>query len=147
MTVEIRRLAARDRDDWARLYAGYAAFYGVAQTEEMRARVFDWLLDGSHECEGLVAVRDSRIIGLTHFRPFVSPLRALTNCFLDDLFIEPQARGLGAADALIDAVTDIARDRGWGVVRWITAEDNYRGRAVYDRLAKRTAWITYDKAP
>jgi hypothetical protein len=34
--------------------------------------------------------------------------------------------------------------REWSVVRWITAEDNYRARAVYDRLAERTKWITYD---
>ena len=25
-------------------------------------------------------------------------------------------------------------------------DDNYRGRGVYDRLAKRTMWITYDLA-
>jgi hypothetical protein len=29
-------------------------------------------------------------------------------------------------------------------VRWITAEDNYRGRGVYDKLATRTPWVTYD---
>ena len=29
-------------------------------------------------------------------------------------------------------------------VRWITADDNYRGRNVYDRLATRTMWVTYD---
>ena len=33
---------------------------------------------------------------------------------------------------------------GHTLVRWITADDNYRGRAVYDRVATRTMWITYD---
>jgi hypothetical protein len=41
----------------------------------------------------------------------------------------------------------MARERGWSVVRWITADDNYRGRGVYDRVAKRTMWITYDRTP
>jgi hypothetical protein len=30
------------------------------------------------------------------------------------------------------------------VIRWITADDNYRARAVYDRLGERTKWLTYD---
>jgi len=29
-------------------------------------------------------------------------------------------------------------------VRWITADNNYRGRAKYDQHATRTTWITYD---
>jgi ribosomal protein S18 acetylase RimI-like enzyme len=51
------------------------------------------------------------------------------------------------ADALIDHLATMARERGWSVVRWITADDNYRGRGVYDRVAKRTMWITYDRTP
>ena len=49
-----------------------------------------------------------------------------------------------AAQALIDAVADKGREQGWGVIRWITAEDNYRARGVYDRVAARTPWVTYD---
>ena len=33
------------------------------------------------------------------------------------------------------------------VVRWITAEDNYRARGLYDKVAQRTSWLTYDMAP
>jgi hypothetical protein len=28
-------------------------------------------------------------------------------------------------------------------VRWRTADDNYRARARYDKVATRTMWITY----
>ena len=28
--------------------------------------------------------------------------------------------------------------------RWITADDNYRARTLYDRVAKKTAWNTYE---
>ena len=38
-------------------------------------------------------------------------------------------------------------ERGWSIVRWTTADDNYRARAVYDELATRTTWITYDMTP
>jgi len=111
----------------------------------MRDTVFGWLMDPDHSSNAIVALDGTgAVIGLTHYRPFVSQLRAITNCFLDDLFVDPAARGTGAADALSGAVEDVARTNGWGVVRWITAENNYRGRAVYDRLATRTPWVTYD---
>ena len=45
---------------------------------------------------------------------------------------------------LLKTFTDIGRSRGWTVIRWITAEDNARARKVYDRLATKTAWVTYD---
>jgi GNAT superfamily N-acetyltransferase len=139
-------LQARHRPDWERLYAGYAAFYRVAQTPEMRERVWGWIMDPAHEVEAMVAEdAGGAAIGLAHFRQFARPLVAATGGFLDDLFVDPAQRGRRVADALIDAVAEIGRQRGWGVLRWITADDNYRGRGVYDRLATRTMWITYDR--
>ena len=111
----------------------------------MRATVWAWLLDPVHEVEGLVALGPGGgAIGLAHFRPFARPLAASTGGFLDDLFVTPEARGSGAAQALIGAVAGIGRERGWTVLRWITADDNYRGRAVYDRVAEKTRWLTYE---
>ncbi len=145
-TIVIRRPEARDRAEWDCLYAGYAAFYKVDQDQAMRDRVWSWLQDPDHEVEGLLAVDGAnRPLGLTHFRPYARPLMAGTGCFLDDLFVAPEQRGSGAAEALIRAVEAEARQRGWGLVRWITADDNYRARGLYDRLAQRTMWVTYDR--
>lgn len=144
--IRILRLAAHHRDAWERLYAGYAEFYRVTQTPEMRARVWGWIMDPAHEVKALVAENAAReVVGLAHFRPFARPLSASVGGFLDDLFVDPAARGQRVADALIEAVAEEGRRRGWSVIRWITADDNYRGRGVYDRLATRTMWITYDK--
>ena len=148
MSVTIRPITAQDRPVWEKLFAGYAKFYKVEQTADMRETVFNWLMDPDQTSNALVAENaQGQIIGFTHYRPFVSQLKAITNCFLDDLYVDPAARGSGAAEALINAVSDVARTKGWGVVRWITADDNYRGRGVYDKLATRTMWISYDKTP
>jgi hypothetical protein len=32
-------------------------------------------------------------------------------------------------------------------VRWLTADNNYRARGLYDRCATRTHWITYEMEP
>lgn len=138
-------LAGRHREDWNRLYAGYAEFYGVAQTPDMRDRVWSWLHDPAHETNGLVAEdAEGRAVGLAHYRAFARPLSATTGGYLDDLFVDPQMRGRRVADALIEALAEEGRRRGWSVIRWITAENNSRARAVYDRVAKLTPWRTYD---
>jgi GNAT superfamily N-acetyltransferase len=144
MTTTIRFAAAGDRAEWDGLYAGYAAFYGVEQTPAMRDTVWTWLMDPGHPVTGFVAVAGGRLVGLAHVRAFARPLSATTGGFMDDLFVDPQARGTGAAEALIAGVRAHGVAQGWSVIRWITAEDNARARAVYDRVAARTAWVTYD---
>ncbi|MBR0667305.1 GNAT family N-acetyltransferase [Roseomonas hellenica] len=145
--VRIVPLEQRHREGWERLYAGYAAFYKVEQTPEMRATVWGWIHDPAHEVKALVAEdAEGRAIGLAHYRPYARPLRAGYGGFLDDLFVDPAARGTRVADALIARLSEIGREKGWNVIRWITADDNYRGRGVYDRVATRTMWITYDIA-
>jgi GNAT superfamily N-acetyltransferase len=143
--MNIVRPEQRHRQEWDRLYRGYAEFYKVDQTPAMRDRVWSWLHDPAHTVKGFLAIADSGMpVGLAHYRPFARPLMAATGGFLDDLFVDPAHRGGGVADALIRAVADEGRMQGWTVIRWITAENNYRARAVYDRLATKTVWATYD---
>jgi GNAT superfamily N-acetyltransferase len=130
--------------DWNALYAAYAEFYQSPQTQEMRDRVWSWLHDPGHELEGLIAVDGAgRGIGLAHFRPFPRPLLASSGGFLDDLFVAPDWRGRGVGDALVQAVAAEGRRRGWILIRWITGEDNRRARGLYDRIAEKTHWVTY----
>jgi GNAT superfamily N-acetyltransferase len=143
--TKIVPITPEHRDDWERLYAAYAAFYKVEQTPEMRARVWGWLQDPDHEVTGFLALDDSgRPIALAHFRPFARPLAAAMGGYFDDLFVDPAARGSGAAQALLAAIAEEGKKRGWSVIRWITAEDNYRARSVYDRVGVKTKWVTYD---
>ncbi|MBO0692616.1 MAG: GNAT family N-acetyltransferase, partial [Acidimicrobiaceae bacterium] len=81
-----------------------------------------------------------------HLRGWRRPLMASEHGYLDDLFVAPQARGTGAVDALFAGIRHVAVQRGWQVVRWTTAEDNYRAQAVYARYAARTSWVTYDES-
>jgi GNAT superfamily N-acetyltransferase len=144
MGIEIRRPQAADRAAWDVLYAGYADHYRVTQTPAMRDTVWGWLMDPAHTTAGYLAVGDGVPVGLAHYRPYSRPLSASTGGFLDDLFVAHAARGSGAAQALIAAVAEEGRRQGWTVLRWITAADNGRARAVYDRVAEATPWVTYD---
>jgi GNAT superfamily N-acetyltransferase len=134
-----------DQVDWRRLFDGYAAFYKTPMDDAIAGRVWGWLLDAQHPLEALVARSAAgRVVGLAHFRATPRPSRGGMAGFLDDLFVDPAWRGQRVADRLIGAVAAIGRERQWTVMRWRTADDNYRARAVYDRLAERTMWITYE---
>lgn len=137
-----------DRDGWASLWSGYCAFYAVPDTPEKADTVWAWLMDPAHPVKAFVAQDEGgAIIGFTHYRPYPRPVTGSTACFLDDLFVSAEARGRGVGGALIARVVEQARVRGWSVVRWITAEDNVRARSVYDRMADRTRWVTYEIRP
>ncbi len=143
--IDIRPIEATDRIGWERLYRAYADFYRVATDDAKLQTLFDWLLDPGHVCEGLVALTATGdLVGLAHMRAMPSPLRGAEVGFLDDLFVDPEHRGCGAAEALLREIDTIAAARGWGVVRWITRDNNYRARALYDRLSVRSDWITYE---
>jgi hypothetical protein len=75
--ITIIRPAAEHRAAWDVLYKGYADFYKVEQTPEMRDRVWSWLHDASHTIKGFLAIDATGIpVGLTHYRPFARPLMA-----------------------------------------------------------------------
>ncbi|PJJ71689.1 acetyltransferase (GNAT) family protein [Diaminobutyricimonas aerilata] len=145
--VQVREIRADDAEQWRRLYRGYVEFYQTEKSEESYDLVWGWLMDPDHELGAYVAEVEGRLVGIAHWRPFVRPLNGSVGCYLDDLFVEPEARGSGVADALLARLRRLAAERGWSVVRWITAEDNYRARARYDRIAERTPWVTYDMRP
>lgn len=129
-----RPLTADDYADWRALFNGYAEFYGTAMTDATAAAVWEWLLDPAHELEGwLVTAGDGCVLGLAHIRRCPRPLAGCDMGWLDDMFVYPDARGSGAADALFARLRMLAAERGWPVIRWVTQHFNARGRAFYDR--------------
>lgn len=145
MSISIQYPAPADREDWERLYRGYAAFYEVPMNETILETVWGWIFDPEQAFYCIMAKDAAGAgVGLMHFRAMFSPLRGAVAGFLDDLYVDPAARGLGAVDRLFEELNAEARRRGWPVVRWITRDNNYRARGVYDRVAARTDWITYE---
>jgi hypothetical protein len=50
----------------------------------------------------------------------------------------------GTAAALITAVQAEAKAQGWGVLQWITRDNNYWARGLYDKPAQKTDWALYE---
>lgn len=147
MSITIRTLADGDFFSWLGLYEGYAAFYGTPLTDEKALRVWTWLNDASHEENAFVAVDENgALTGLAHYREFTRPLESDRALFIDDLFVATEVREQGTGTALINAVRELAAERGFGVVQWITASDNEAAQRLYDTVGTRTPWVTYEIA-
>jgi ribosomal protein S18 acetylase RimI-like enzyme len=149
----VRHVSVEEFTAWTRLFRGYCDFYRWPTSDEHQHQIWDWIHE-DNVVEALVAVEiDSSGTemggprGLAHLREWIRPLRGVRSGYLDDLFVDPELRGEGAVNALFREINQIALDRGWDVVRWTTADNNYRARGSYDKIALRTTWITYDMTP
>ncbi len=146
----VRHVRVDEFDAWTKLFRGYADFYHWPTSDAHQQQIWRWIHEErTVECLVAVASDDDggeagELVGIAHLREWVRPLRGVTNGYLDDIYVAPDRRGSGIAGALFDEITLLAIKRDWDVVRWTTADDNYTARAVYDRVANRTTWITYD---
>lgn len=141
----IRAITPADKAQWARLFVAYGIFYETAFTQEIVDAVFGKLVGDSKEIDAVVAVQDATITGFALYRELYDTFTAGPAWHLDDLYVDPAFRGSGTATDLIEAVSIIARENGGGTVRWITAADNITAQRVYDRVATRKTWVTYEK--
>lgn len=143
----VRPLAPTDENQWRTLFRAYREFYQLRKSEEVVSRAWGWFMDPRHECQALVAEADGMVLGFAHHRRFSSPYTGTTGIFLDDLFTAPAARGQGVGRALISRLTTMAASEGREVVQWVTAEDNHQAQLLYNSVATRTSWITYEAKP
>jgi GNAT superfamily N-acetyltransferase len=136
-----------DLADLLPLMRAYCDFYEVTPSDEdllalSRALIADPEREG---VQLLARAQDGRPIGFATIFWSWSTARAARIGVMNDLYVAPEGRGTGAADALVRACADRCRERGAVSLSWQTAPDNARAQAVYDRLgAQRSQWLDYD---
>jgi ribosomal protein S18 acetylase RimI-like enzyme len=137
-------MSPRRFGEWRAHYLRYAAALGERADDAVADTVWSWLLARTHGVEGILAFgEDGELAGFVHFRPFPRTLDGNVACFLDDLWVTEAHRGTGLAEALVDRVRAIARERAWTHVRWVAEASNARARALYDRIAEDARLVTY----
>jgi GNAT superfamily N-acetyltransferase len=143
--THIRPLNSNDRPQWIILWQAYLRFYRQRLPGDVTDSTFARLVDEKAQPHALVAEQAEKIVGFAHY-VFHPSTWSLTNlCYLEDLFVDPSARGAGAGRALIEGVYAAADRVNAGSVYWMTQEFNADARALYDTLAHRTSFIRYER--
>ncbi|HEY8054098.1 MAG TPA: GNAT family N-acetyltransferase [Steroidobacteraceae bacterium] len=99
--------------------------------------------DAYEPVHALVAEREGRLVGLTHYLFHRSTTTIEPTCYLQDLFTTQEQRGTGVGRALISAVCERAKLAGTGRVYWLTHETNKTAMKLYDQVAQLSGFVVY----
>ena len=138
-----------DLDDLLPLMRAYCDFYEVSPSDEALLAVSRALIaDPEREGVQLIARADGdEPLGFATVFWTWTTTRAARLAVMNDLFVTPEARGTGAAEALIEACAERGRGRGAVSLEWQTALDNERAQKVYERVGgHRSEWLDYSLA-
>ena len=141
--MELRRLRAEDRSRWDPLWQGYLEFYEESLDAATTDRTWDRLTGDDAALVGLGAFVGDELVGICHLVFHASTWSTDAYCYLEDLFVRPDARGDGVGRALIDAAVAEARVAGAFRLYWQTKSTNATARRLYDRVADDTGFIVY----
>jgi GNAT superfamily N-acetyltransferase len=135
-----------DLDELLPLMRAYSDFYEVTPTDEAlltlsRALIADPQREGQ---QFLARDGDGKAIGFATVYWLWSTTSATRIGLMNDLFVAPEGRGSGAAEALIERCREACREHGASKLTWQTAKDNGRAQAVYERIGgERSEWLDY----
>lgn len=128
------------------LIAAYQRFYEVEEIDDERNRAFfSRFLAPSEDGMLIGAWRSKELVGYACLYWTFTSLAPGEIVLMNDLYVEPDARGEGVGRALIEASAAIARERGAQRLQWITATDNETAQRLYDTTgAERWESIEYE---
>jgi len=141
----VREASSGDRERFIEMWR---AFVGAKPSEPGNPDMaeINWAraTDPAHPLECLLAVNDGVPRGFTLFTELPFTWSAKNVCYLLDIFVDPESRGSGHAQAMIAHLVALGRRRGWYKIFWMTEPDNERARRFYDRVAKQMNYVRYD---
>ncbi len=133
MSITVRPMTVADVPSIAPLFGAYLDFYGVdrnpaAETGFLKARL------SAADSTGLGAFVGEKMVGFALCHHAYNSLRLAPAWILHDLFVRPEQRRKGIAEALIESVRVRAKTAGACEVILSTAHDNKTAQALYEKL-------------
>lgn len=95
--------------------------------------------------EVILAFLEKKPIGFALFFHTFSTFQGTANLYLEDLFIEPTARGYGYGKAMLKFLTEVALKRKCKRLEWVCLDWNKTSIAFYKKLGAKALddWTTY----
>jgi GNAT superfamily N-acetyltransferase len=143
--IEVRPAREDEIDDLMPLMRAYVAFYESDPPDEGVVEMLRTLITDPSQGAVFIARQEGKAVGVATLDWKWSSLKGARIGYLEDLFVDPEARGGGIADALIQLCADRCRERGMPALEWLTAPDNHRAQKVYNRTgAEAGTYVEYD---
>ena len=143
--VALAPVRAEDRDAWQRLWVDYLAHYETRLPPEVLDATFARLSGPDPAMQGIMARVGGQPRGLVHFLLHDHFWRPEGVTYLQDLDVDPEARGTGLGRRLIEAVYAASDAMGRPSVYWVTQDFNTNARLLYDRIGELTPFIKYQR--
>ena len=144
MAVKIRKIEARDRARWGKLWDGYCRFYELDLSGPITQHTWARIMDPASPVHAIVAERPRNgVIGMANYILHENTWTLTPVCYLEDLFVDPKMRAAGVGEALIDWLVREMRRRKWSRMYWHTRETNYRARGLYDKYTAHSGFLRY----
>ena len=140
----IRKLEIKDKENWAKLYNGYADFYKISMNTGILDTLWGWIHDDNHIVDAICFELEDKIVGIAHYRTMPRPIKGEYIGFLDDLFVEPDFRDQKIAQKLISHLKSLSKANNWNGIRWITHSSNENAKKLYDKIANNTGFELYE---
>jgi GNAT superfamily N-acetyltransferase len=107
------------------------------------AALHETLFGARPAAEVLLAELAGKPVGFALFFATYSTFLAKPGLYLEDLFVEPEARGRGVGVALMSALARITVERGWGRFEWSVLDWNKPSIDFYASLGAvpQSSWI------
>jgi len=131
----IRPVLAADKSQWLILWQGYLDFYKTELSAEQTERTWNRIMDANFNMNCAVAEEAGKVVGFVTYNLQNSTWSPNGHCYLEDLFVDPNARGSGVGRSLIDYVKAFALEKKCSRLYWNTDEDNATARKLYDTYA------------
>jgi len=133
MAIIVRPLASADILSVAPLFGAYLDFYGVARNPSAEREFLEARLSAA-DSSGFGAFANGEIAGFALCHHAYNSLRLAPAWILHDLFVSPEHRRRGIAEALLGAMHNQAKSAGVSEVILSTAHDNKNAQALYEKL-------------
>jgi GNAT superfamily N-acetyltransferase len=145
----VRRAKAGDEADWRRLWRAYCDFYAIVIAPDVTDVLWRRIAGEREPIFALVAEIEGGaghspfLIGMANcvLHPYTWGTEQI--CYLEDLFVAKEARGLGVGSALIRALIQLSRENGWPRLYWNTHQDNRTARSLYNKFTPADPFVRY----
>ncbi len=131
--ISIHQATVNDLEVMEKLFAGYLAFY---QRKHEAAAIRSFLKEriANKQSVIFIAYSDDKAVGFTQLYPAFASLSLKPSWILNDLFVMPDSRGLGIANALMTKVKELALETRACEIFLQTARTNHQAQALYKKL-------------